>query len=54
MAFTAMAAVELTTVGVNIVYKAATLKGFSYFVFVAYSYAIGTLVRLPLTFIRTR
>ncbi|PON52047.1 Plant-drug/metabolite exporter [Trema orientale] len=47
----AMAAVEFATVGVNTLYKAATSKGLSYFVFIAYTYVIGTLVLLPLPFI---
>ncbi|PON34795.1 Plant-drug/metabolite exporter [Parasponia andersonii] len=44
-----MVAVELATVGVNTVYKAAALKGLSYLVFVAYTYVLGTLVlvRIP-------
>ncbi|XP_024031405.1 WAT1-related protein At5g40230 [Morus notabilis] len=49
-----MAAVELAAVGVNTFYKAATLEGLSYFVFVAYSYVLGTLVLLPLPFIFPR
>ncbi|EXC31607.1 Auxin-induced protein 5NG4 [Morus notabilis] len=52
--FAAMAAVELAAVGVNTFYKAATLEGLSYFVFVAYSYVLGTLVLLPLPFIFPR
>ena len=54
VSLTAMATVEFAMVGVSIVYKAATLKGLSYFAFVAYSYAIGTLVLLPLPFILHR
>ena len=50
-AFAAMAAVEFATVGVNTVYKAATLKGLSYLVFVAYSHVLATLVMLPLPFV---
>ena len=52
--FTAMAAVELATVGLNTLYKAATLKGLSYFVFMAYTYVLGTLVLVPLPFIFRR
>ncbi|GMN42470.1 hypothetical protein TIFTF001_011688 [Ficus carica] len=52
--FAAMAAVEFASVGVNTLYKAATLKGLNYFVFVAYSYVLGTLVLLPLPFIFPR
>lgn len=51
VSFTAMAAAELAMVGVNTVYKAATFKGLSYSVFVAYTYAIGTLALLPLPII---
>lgn len=52
--FAAMAAVELAAVCVNTLYKAATLEGLSYFVFVAYSHVLGTLVLLPLPFIFPR
>lgn len=52
--FTAMFAVEFATVGVNTLYKAATSKGLSFFVYVGYSYVIGTLVLLPLPFIFPR
>ncbi|PON52046.1 hypothetical protein TorRG33x02_309800, partial [Trema orientale] len=53
--FTAMAAVELATVGINTLYKAAKMKGLiSYFVFMAYSYVIGTLLLLPLPFVFRR
>ncbi|PON52044.1 Plant-drug/metabolite exporter [Trema orientale] len=54
VALTAMVAVELAMVGVNTVYKAATLKGLSYLVFVAYTYVIGTLVLVPIPFILGR
>ncbi|PON52051.1 WAT1-related protein [Trema orientale] len=54
LSFTAMASVEFATVGVNTLYKAASLKGLSYFVFIAYSSAIGALVLLPLPFIFRR
>ncbi|XP_022751891.1 WAT1-related protein At4g15540-like [Durio zibethinus] len=49
--FTAMVAVECGNVGVNILFKAATSKGMSYYIFITYSYAIATLVLLPLPFI---
>ncbi|XP_031261537.1 WAT1-related protein At5g40240-like [Pistacia vera] len=45
--FAAMVSLESANVGVNVIYKAATLKGMSYYVFIFYSYAIGTLVLLP-------
>lgn len=50
--FSAMVAVECTNVGVNVLFKAATQKGLSYFVFIAYSFAVSTLVLLlPLPFV---
>ncbi|XP_065637056.1 WAT1-related protein At5g40230 [Quercus suber] len=49
--FSAMVAVECTNVGINTLYKAATLKGLSYYVFAFYSFAIATFVLLPLVFI---
>ncbi|XWS40780.1 hypothetical protein CRYUN_Cryun17cG0024800 [Craigia yunnanensis] len=49
--FTALVAVECTNVGLNILFKAATLKGMSYYIFITYSYAVGTLLLLPLSFI---
>ncbi|XP_050271324.1 WAT1-related protein At5g40230-like [Quercus robur] len=52
--FSAMVAVECTNVGVNTLYKAATLKGLSYYDFVFYSFAIATIVLLPLVFIFRR
>ncbi|XP_062151332.1 WAT1-related protein At5g40230-like isoform X2 [Alnus glutinosa] len=52
--FSAMVAVECTNVLVNILFKAATLKGMSNYVFNAYSYAVSTLILLPLAFIFSR
>ncbi|KAK6267394.1 hypothetical protein QUC31_018231 [Theobroma cacao] len=49
--FTAMVALESANVGLNILFKAATLKGMSYYIFIAYSYAVGTILFLPLSFI---
>ncbi|KAI4352703.1 hypothetical protein L6164_006927 [Bauhinia variegata] len=50
--FAAMVTIECTNVGVNILFKTATARGLSYFVFIAYSYAVSTLVfLLPLLFI---
>lgn len=54
VSFAAMAAIELVNVGLSTLYKAAALKGLSYFVFIAYSYAIGALVLFPLIFIFPR
>ncbi|XVF58117.1 hypothetical protein PTKIN_Ptkin07bG0037100 [Pterospermum kingtungense] len=52
--FTAMVSVECANVGINVLFKAATSKGMSYYIFIAYSYAIATLVLLPLSFILHR
>ncbi|CAL0318371.1 unnamed protein product [Lupinus luteus] len=50
--FTAMVVIECTNVGVNILFKAATKKGLSYYVFIVYSFAISTLILLlPMPFI---
>ncbi|KAI4346499.1 hypothetical protein L6164_007389 [Bauhinia variegata] len=50
--FAAMVTVQCTNVGVNILFKAATEKGLSYYVFIVYTYAISTIVLLlPLPFI---
>ncbi|KAE8682421.1 hypothetical protein F3Y22_tig00111239pilonHSYRG00035 [Hibiscus syriacus] len=50
----AMAAAQCSTVVVNILVKAASLKGMNYFVFVAYCYILGTLVFLLLASIFNR
>ncbi|XP_018482641.2 WAT1-related protein At5g40240 isoform X1 [Raphanus sativus] len=49
--FAAMFAVECSTVGSNTLYKAATLRGLNFYVFIFYSYAASTLVLLPLSLI---
>ncbi|KAL3526441.1 hypothetical protein ACH5RR_011097 [Cinchona calisaya] len=49
--FAAMVLVECTTVGLNTLYKAATVKGLDYHVFILYSYGISALVLLPLCYI---
>ncbi|XP_037491582.1 WAT1-related protein At5g40240-like [Jatropha curcas] len=49
--FIAMVSVECTNVGVNTLFKAASSKGMSYYVFIVYSHAISTLVLLPVPFI---
>jgi hypothetical protein len=49
--FTAMVAVECVTVGSNTLFKAATLRGLSFYVFVFYTYVVATLVLLPLSLI---
>ncbi|KAL2240494.1 WAT1-related protein At5g40240-like [Sesamum indicum] len=52
--FVATVMAECTTVGVAIFYKAAVVKGLSYHVFMAYSYAISALVTLPLAYFSHR
>ncbi|EEF44916.1 hypothetical protein RCOM_0851820 [Ricinus communis] len=49
--FTAMVAVECSNVYTNTLIKAATLKGMSYYVLIVYTFAISTLVLLPLSVI---
>ncbi|KAL0737046.1 hypothetical protein Bca4012_013256 [Brassica carinata] len=49
--FAAMIAVECVTVGSTTLYKAAALRGLSFYVFVFYSYVVSTLVLLPLSLI---
>lgn len=45
--FTVMVALECTNVGTNTLFKAATDRGMSYYVFVVYSYALASLLLLP-------
>ncbi|CAA7021075.1 unnamed protein product [Microthlaspi erraticum] len=52
--FAAMVLVECVTVGSNTLFKAATLRGLSFYVFVFYTYVVGTLVLLPLSLIFKR
>ncbi|XP_021912323.1 WAT1-related protein At3g28050-like [Carica papaya] len=52
--FTALVTMECTNVGLNTLFKAATLKGMSYHVFVVYAYAIAALVLLPAPFFSHR
>ncbi|CAA7051681.1 unnamed protein product [Microthlaspi erraticum] len=49
--FGAMIVVECTAVGSNTLYKAASLRGLSFYVFVFYMFAVSTLVLLPLSLI---
>ncbi|XP_030469964.1 WAT1-related protein At3g28050-like [Syzygium oleosum] len=49
--FSAMVSMECMNVGLNTLYKAATLRGMSDHVFVVYAYAIAALVLLPAAFI---
>ncbi|PIN23552.1 hypothetical protein CDL12_03723 [Handroanthus impetiginosus] len=48
--FVATVTAECTTVCLTILYKAAVVKGLSYHVFMAYSYAISALLTLPLAY----
>ncbi|XP_048615688.1 WAT1-related protein At5g40230-like [Brassica napus] len=52
--FTAMVAVECVTVGSNTLFKAATMRGLSFYVFVFYNYVVATLVLLPLSLLFRR
>ncbi|GAV72579.1 EamA domain-containing protein [Cephalotus follicularis] len=52
--FSAMVTMECVNVGLNTLFKAATLEGMSYHVFVVYAYAIAALVLLPAPFISHR
>ncbi|GLT35475.1 hypothetical protein SLA2020_099240 [Shorea laevis] len=45
--FAAMIGAECVNVGLNILFKAATLRGMSYNIFSAYSFAISTIVLIP-------
>ncbi|KAE9614351.1 hypothetical protein Lal_00016646 [Lupinus albus] len=53
--FVAIVAIECIIVGVNVLYKAATLKGLSYYVFIVYSFSVSSIVLLfPLSFVLKR
>ncbi|KAK4603766.1 hypothetical protein RGQ29_012322 [Quercus rubra] len=52
--FTAMVTMECINVGLNTLFKAATLQGMSYHVFVVYAYAIAALVLFPAPFFSGR
>ncbi|GLT33295.1 hypothetical protein SLA2020_078970 [Shorea laevis] len=52
--FTALVTMECVNVGLNTVFKAATMKGMSYHVFMVYAYAIAALVLLPAPFFSLR
>ncbi|KAJ1432723.1 EamA domain [Sesbania bispinosa] len=53
--FSALVIVQFTEVCVNILFKEATMKGLSYYVFILYSLALSTLILLlPLPFIFRR
>lgn len=53
--FCALVTVQFTEVGVNVLFKEATVKGLSYYVFIFYSFTLSTLILLlPLPFIFRR
>ncbi|XP_010528266.1 PREDICTED: WAT1-related protein At5g40210-like [Tarenaya hassleriana] len=52
--FAAMVSTEISNVGLNVLFKAATSKGMSSSVFLVYSFAIGALLLLPFTFFSCR
>ncbi|CAL2250434.1 unnamed protein product [Prunus armeniaca] len=52
--FMAMVTMECANVGLNTLFKAATLRGMSYHVFVVYSYSVAALFLLPAPFISNR
>lgn len=51
---TAMVAVVVSDVGMNTLFKAASSKGMSSYVFIVYSYGIGALLLLPSPFLTHR
>ncbi|XP_048433840.1 WAT1-related protein At3g28050 isoform X2 [Pyrus x bretschneideri] len=52
--FTAMVTMECMNVGLNTLFKAATLNGMSYHVFVVYSYSVAAFVLIPAPFVSHR
>ncbi|CAL1391913.1 unnamed protein product [Linum trigynum] len=52
--FSVMVGLELISVGLNTLFKAATLQGMSYHVFVVYDYATAALVLLPAVYVSRR
>ncbi|KAI3665937.1 hypothetical protein L6452_44572 [Arctium lappa] len=52
--FAAMVIMECTNVGLNTLYKAATLRGMSNHVFIVYSYAVAAVLLLPAPFVSNR
>ncbi|CAH8380286.1 unnamed protein product [Eruca vesicaria subsp. sativa] len=49
--FAAMVSVECVMVGSNTLFKAANLRGLSFYVYIFYSYVVATIVLLPLSLI---
>ncbi|KAK8711060.1 hypothetical protein V6N13_146362 [Hibiscus sabdariffa] len=52
--FAALVTMECVTAGLNTLFKAATLEGMSYHVFLVYDYAVATLLLLPAPFFSYR
>lgn len=52
--FGAMVTMECLNVALNTLFKAATLRGMSYHVFVVYAYAVAAIVLIPGPFISQR
>ncbi|CAL0312742.1 unnamed protein product [Lupinus luteus] len=53
--FIVIIATEAILVGINVMYKAATLKGLSYYVLIVYSYSISSIILLfPLLYVLKR
>lgn len=52
--FLGMVTVEATNVVLNVLFKSATSRGMSVYVFIVYSYAVATLILFPLLFIFNR
>ncbi|OMO64501.1 Drug/metabolite transporter [Corchorus olitorius] len=49
-----MIAVECSNVVINILFKAASAKGLSFYIFIAYSYGLAAIACIPLTFFLIR
>ncbi|KAE9614356.1 hypothetical protein Lalb_Chr05g0227041 [Lupinus albus] len=53
--FIVIVATEGILVGINVLYKAASLKGMSYYVLIVYSYSVSTLILFfPMYFVHKR
>ncbi|GLU11222.1 hypothetical protein SLE2022_279820 [Rubroshorea leprosula] len=52
--FPALVTMEFANVGLNTLFKAATMKGMSNQIFIVYSYGIAALLLLPAPFFSTR
>lgn len=52
--FGAMVTMEVINVALNTLFKAASMRGMSYHVFVVYSYAVAAILLLPAPFISRR